>query len=100
MRDKNLLIWREKFIESFPPIAHDRHAASRGFEQAPRGAIAHFGHRAPRDVERETGRAVESCMHRWRDVPDEMDVARPREILRVLRAADEEAELREATCGF
>ena len=49
-----------------------------------------------RDVQRQARRAVEGRVLRRRHVPDEEDVRRPGEVLRILRAADHEPLVRAA----
>ena len=49
-RDHDLFAGGEKVIESIPPIADDRHAARRRFEQTHARRIPRANHRGARDV--------------------------------------------------
>ena len=90
-RDEDLASRLEEGVQPLPGVADDRRAAGGGLEQPPGRTPAHARHRVARDVQGEPRRAVERRMGGGRHMPDEPDIVRPGEILRVLRAADDEA---------
>src|SRR3954464_6570922 len=90
----DLLIRLEKCVQSFPNVADHRRAASGGFEQATGRTPAPLHHRTSGDVKGQARRAEEGGVFGRRQMTNEINIGRPRKMLRVLSAADQEPSIR------
>src|SRR5205814_4311623 len=93
-RDHDLFAGGEEVVESIPPIADDRHAARRRFEQTHTRRPAGANHLRARDVQRPSLRVVELAMSARREMNDALHVARPAKFFRILRTGDDESSIR------
>src|SRR3954452_17767351 len=85
----------EECIEPVPDIAEDRRTACGRLEQASGRTPAPFHHRPPGHVKSKARGAKKGrVLGRWQ-VADEIDVGRPREVLWVLRAANQKPSRRQ-----
>src|SRR4029079_2459660 len=84
----DLLIREEKSIQSLPDIADDRRAASGRFEQATGRTPAPLYHCTSGDVKGQPRGAEEGRVFGWRQMTNEINIGRPRKLLRVLSAAN------------
>jgi len=71
----------EERIETFPPVADDKDAASARFEQAHARRVAGALHGFPRDVEREALGAVETGVQARRQMNSTIDIGGPEDLL-------------------
>ena len=92
--ENDLLIGLEKCIQSLPDVADDRRTASGGFEQATGRTPAPLHHGTSGDVKGQTRRAEESGVFGRRQMTNEINIGRPRKLLRVLSAANQEPSIR------
>ncbi len=93
--DQDLGARSKERVEALPLVADDRRAASGGFEQPHARRIPGGNHVGAREVEGETLTVVESAVAGGRQVLDALHVAWPNDVLRILRAGDDEPTRRQ-----
>src|SRR5690606_34796946 len=85
-------------VKPVPAVADDRRSAGRCLKQSDARRKARFNHVRPGEIEGKALAAIERGMGRGLDVLDALGVVRPDDVVRILRAGNDEAEVRSAPC--
>src|SRR4051794_26869095 len=88
--DQDFLAWLKERVQAIPGVGDDRYAARGGLKETDAGRVAGTNHVGASDVEGEVLPVVESAMLGWGEMVDALDVGRPLNGSRILRAGDDE----------